>query len=106
DNVIIADYTKLDREWSLDELLHMTQAQRDQIEWRVAREIADALMERLPTNDAACKALLGTGQMLMKRLGWDHVLETKLIPLLRVLSAEASADRLGGERQQALVRQA
>lgn len=83
DNVIVADFTKLDREWSIDELLKMTQAQRDQVERRVAAEVADQLLERLPRDDRSRRALLETGQKLVKRLGWDQVLESRLIPMLR-----------------------
>jgi hypothetical protein len=83
DNVLVADYTTLDRRWRLEDLLSMSQAQRDPIERRVARGVADELMRRLPTDDASRRALLESGQTLVRKMGWDQVLESKLIPMLR-----------------------
>jgi hypothetical protein len=88
DNVLVADFTRLDAERSIDELLGMTQQQRDAIEAVEAARIATELMRRLPANDAGRKSLLEAGQALVKRLGWDHVLETKLVPMAeRVINA-------------------
>jgi glycosyltransferase involved in cell wall biosynthesis len=85
--VIVANFTHLDRQWSIDELLHMDQSQRDVIEQRVAAEVADQLMARLPFTDESRTALLESGQKLVDRLGWDQVLQSKLIPMLKRVMA-------------------
>lgn len=95
-NIIVADYIggELDHERSIEELLRMTQSERDAIEQRVAKEIADELLRRLPRDDAGRRVLLDNGQELVKRLGWDQVLEAKMIPMLRRVMAN-------GERNEA-----
>lgn len=87
DNVLVADFTRLDWEKSIEELLGMTQEFRDEIEKRVAAGVAYDLMRRLPATDAGRQALLESGQGLVQRLGWDHVLETRLIPMAERLLA-------------------
>jgi glycosyltransferase involved in cell wall biosynthesis len=92
-NVLVADFTRLDREWSIEALLNMQQPQRDEIERRIAREVADALVQRVPMDSAARKALLDSGQDLVRSLGWDQVLESKLIPMLRRVMADTEQRR-------------
>ncbi len=81
-NVIVADFTQLDRPRSIAELKAMTQAERDRIEEIVAVDIADDLMKRLPTTDAARQKLVESGQALVAKMGWDQVIETGLLPML------------------------
>lgn len=81
-NVIEADYTQLDQPMSIDELLVMGQRERDAIERRVAAEIADQLMQRLPFTDKDRAALIRSGQKLVARMGWDQVIEESLLPML------------------------
>jgi hypothetical protein len=81
-NVIIADYTRLDHDSSIDELKAMDQQRRDAIETRVSAEIADALMQRLPTTDKQREKLIVSGQKLVARMGWDQVVEESLAPML------------------------
>jgi hypothetical protein len=87
-NVIVADFTRLDRPRSIDELLEMTQSERDAMEWPVCCELAEEIMRRLPLDDATRDELLASGQRVVHKLGWDHVLEHKLFPMLaRVMEA-------------------
>ena len=92
DNVIVADFTRLQRDPSIDDLMNMTTAERDEIEKREAASVADQLFRRLPRNDADRKSLLESGQKLVKQLGWDAVLETKLIPMLTRVMKDADAE--------------
>jgi hypothetical protein len=90
-NVLVADYTRLDRDWPLAELLQMTQHDRDVIERRVARELADQLVQRLARTDRERIALLESGQKLVIQMGWDQVLAAKPLPMLqRVFAPERS----------------
>jgi hypothetical protein len=82
-NVLVADYTRLDRPRTTDELLYLGQAERDVIERRVADEIAAGLDRVLPRDDAGRNRLLQSGQALARHLGWDKVLEQHLIPMMR-----------------------
>ena len=94
DNVFIADYTKLDRTMSLEQMLQIGQTERDAIEQRVAAEIAEHLMLHLPRSAADRARLLRTGQSLIGGLGWDHVLREHMVPMIRRVVAEGEAPTL------------
>lgn len=82
-NVLVGDYTQLDREWSIPELLGMNPGDREAVEKRVSAHLAEELMRRLPRDDQSRRAMLDRGQDLIKRMDWDHILDAKLLPLLR-----------------------
>jgi glycosyltransferase involved in cell wall biosynthesis len=83
-NVITADFTQLDGlPGDIDSLKNMNQSDRDRVESQVSRHIAGQIMERLPWTDAQRRALLDEGQRLSHRMGWDHVIESGLLPMLR-----------------------
>jgi hypothetical protein len=89
DNVIVADYIALDHPRSIPELLGMWQFEREQIEKRVAADVAEQLMRRLPRSGAQRAALVARGQELVQHMGWDAVLEKRLIPMLnRIVDAK------------------
>ena len=83
DNVIVADFTRLGEDRSIDHLLNMDQAERDAIDHRVCAELAGEIMQRLPLTEERRWALLESGQAIVRDLGWDQVLENRLIPMLR-----------------------
>jgi len=87
-NVLTADYTRLPYPMEIDHLKSMTRDQRDEIERRVAGRVAADLLDRLPADDAARKALIESGQKLVKRMGWDQVIESHLLPLLERVVAD------------------
>ena len=92
-NVVVADFTKLPEDHPIDELLTMGQSWRDEIEQAVAAEVAATIMERLPWTDAQRAALIESGQVLVGKMGWDQVIEQKLVPVLKRVAA---AGRNGG----------
>ncbi|MEX0775676.1 MAG: hypothetical protein WD042_08160 [Phycisphaeraceae bacterium] len=81
-NVIVADYTRLDRPMSIAQLTAMTQLERDQVEQRVSQELAQELVRRLPTDDKGRTELLRAGQALVAKMGWDQVLAEGMLPML------------------------
>lgn len=93
-NVLIADYIELKADWHLGDLTAMTTLERDEIEDRVAGELARELYDRLPKNDAARKALLTVGQKLAKKMGWDTVVEAGMLPMLeRIMHRKLAGKR-------------
>lgn len=86
-NVIVADYTRLDRPMTIDELRAMTQAQRDRVEERVAAEVAAELHRRLPRSEADYRRLLESGRELAEQMGWERVIADDLLPVLRRIAA-------------------
>lgn len=86
-NVVVADFTQLDRPRTIDELMAMTQAERNAIEEAVSMDVAKQIMERLPWDDERRGKLLHAGQALVKRMGWDQVIEESLLPMLERIRA-------------------
>jgi len=82
-NVIIADFTQLDHPSTLQQLLSMTKDRRDAIEERVARDVAQQLIQHLPASAAQRRALIASGQKLAQQMGWDVTVRHSLLPLLR-----------------------
>ncbi|MAE62397.1 MAG: hypothetical protein CMJ49_13705 [Planctomycetaceae bacterium] len=92
DNVVVADYTALDHHLGEQEILDLSQSHRDDVESRVAAEIAHTLMSRIPRTDDARRKLITSGQQLVGRMGWDQVIDQELIPMLhRVIRDEQPA---------------
>ncbi|MCC5830692.1 MAG: hypothetical protein JJU36_14695 [Phycisphaeraceae bacterium] len=81
-NVICADYTRLDHERDIPELLAMTRQERDAIEETTSAQLADELWSRLPHTDRQREKLIESGQKLVRKMGWDQVIEESLVPML------------------------
>ena len=91
-NVLTADYTKLERRHTIDELKAMAREERDRIEAGEAKRIAAELVRRVGTDDAAMQRLIDGGQKLAADMGWDQVIERNLFPMLdRICRAPAYA---------------
>lgn len=82
ENVLTADFTRLDRPGSIDDVKGIGQAERDAIEDRESQRVALELARRLPRDDKARARLIEQGQTLVGKMGWDQVVETGLVPLL------------------------
>ena len=81
-NVIKADFTRLDEPHDLEQALNIGRDERDAIEQRVAVEVAEQIIQRLPWDDAARTRLLTSGHALVDGMGWDQVVEQQLLPML------------------------
>lgn len=91
-NVIVADFTHLDHDQSIDQLKSMGQEQRNHIEYTVAADVARQLMDRLPWTDEQRKTLIASGQALVAKMGWDQVIEESMLPMLeRIRSSVTTA---------------
>ena len=86
-NVLIADYTHLPAAVGLEQALALTQAQRDPLEASVSREVAQRLMPLIPLDDPARERLIHTGQRLLSQMGWDQIVDRRILPALRRIVA-------------------
>jgi len=82
-NVLQADFTRLEKPLTIEQLKAMTRTQRDQLEQHVATDLAPRLYRLLPGNDAQRGQLIVSGQQLASQMGWDQVFEQSLLPVLR-----------------------
>ena len=75
ENIIVADYTKLEEPlaWGIQRLLDMTPEEQAAQEARVARQLAQTLYERLPSDDHERGRLLESGRRLAEEMSWDRV---------------------------------
>lgn len=88
-NVVLADYLgAVRRSRSLKDDLAIGADERRAMERRQASRIADALLERLPGDEAAEAALIRSGHSLAQQMSWDAVVERYVFPA--ILTAAAS----------------
>lgn len=83
-NVIPADYIGSPRKpRALQDALAIGAAERREIETRVAEQIAEQLLKRLPSDDEEARRLLRVGGELAKQMSWDAVAERFVFPAVR-----------------------
>jgi hypothetical protein len=83
-NVIIADYTHLNYlSDSLEGLLAIGAAERDQIEAHNSWDIAAKLVGRLPRNDRDADEMIQRGYEIAVKMSWEVVVENYFLPGLQ-----------------------
>ncbi|MEE8169069.1 MAG: hypothetical protein V3T70_00845, partial [Phycisphaerae bacterium] len=83
-NVLIADYTALDRPVErVEDLLNLNDADRRRLEGATARDVANRLMKVLPRTPADRAVLLDRGHRIASRMSWDAVANSYILPVLR-----------------------
>jgi hypothetical protein len=90
-NVVVADYTSLTVPTlplamrngpDLRTSLSIGQVERDLVERQAARDVADAVAQRLPRTNAQKTALIDAGYMLAQQISWDVVAREMLLPAI------------------------
>ncbi len=83
-NVLLADFTRLDGGgWDIPRLLAMGKPQRDTVEQRVAREVAQELLRDFPRTPKQREELLARGQRIASQMGWDPVFRDRILPVFQ-----------------------
>lgn len=83
-NLMVADYTA--ERSSIAEAIGMTSAEREGVEWKCSRALADRLYAALPETDTELAALITTGQSVAAAMTWDQVCLRLFFPALQRLS--------------------
>jgi hypothetical protein len=91
-NVLEADFTRLEHRPTIEQLKAMTQTERDKIEHDVAIDLAHELWRRLPKDDKHRAKLVASGQALARKMGWDQVISSGLVPLLHRMLKKPSGN--------------
>lgn len=81
-NVLVADYTKLPEDMSLDDALSVGSRERDSLEEEEADRVADEILKRLPADHAAREEMVGRGYELARQMSWEVVCGEYLLPAL------------------------
>lgn len=80
-NVIVADYTELeDLPLRPEQLLGIGQPQRDRVEARVAAQVAEELVERLPRSPQEFEQFIERGYALAQKMSWEVVAREYVLP--------------------------
>jgi hypothetical protein len=88
-NFLIADYTADGEYADYEALLKIGRAERDQIEEKVAGEVADEILMLLPKSEQEVAAMIEAGWRISKNMSWDVVVSRHLWPALKkILSRE------------------
>jgi hypothetical protein len=86
DNIIVADYTKLDNQQSeldsLESILSISQSERDVIEAEVSREIAHMILDCLPTSQEQLQSRIQWGIEFAEKHNWDSICRKYFLPAL------------------------
>ena len=83
-NVLIADYTYVgDNHHNVEDVLRISQSQRDQVEQTICRELAQRIWDRLPKNEIQSQTLLETGSHLAGQMHWDTIIRNYLRPVFQ-----------------------
>ncbi|HZK82355.1 MAG TPA: hypothetical protein VFC46_14840, partial [Humisphaera sp.] len=80
-NAVIADYTDI-RGLGLrpEQLINIGQSERDRVEDRVAKVVAEQLIKRLPRTPRECEQAIDRGYALAQKMSWDAVATQFVIP--------------------------
>jgi glycogen synthase len=90
-NVVLANYIDgVRRPRTMRDALAIEQAERRDIERRVAEQVAEQILKRLPPGNAEREALLQSGYDLARKMSWDAVAERFVMPAIRRALAHRS----------------
>jgi len=67
--------------------LALGQAERREAELKVAEQLAEQILKRLPQTDEEADKLIRSGHDLARRMSWDAVAERFVFPALRRAAA-------------------
>lgn len=81
-NIIEGDFLEVPAGLSEAELMSLSLEQRNVIENREARRLAELIIERLPRDDEAMRRLIDAGYRLAQGMSWEHVVAEYFLPSL------------------------
>lgn len=84
-NLIIPDFSDLGeagKRMSLQDCLRMNQACREEVEYAVARKVAQQIAENLPKTPAEQERMITSGYELAHQMGWSQVASQYVLPAL------------------------
>jgi glycosyltransferase involved in cell wall biosynthesis len=95
-NVILADYIEgVVAPRSIKDALAIDEPQRRRVEHKLAAELAEVILKRLPQDEAAEQRLIRSGYELARRMSWDVVAERFVFPAVRRACARRRVIQLG-----------
>ena len=98
-NVIIADYTSLERHnfADIEDVLQIDRAVRDEIEHSVSERVAMQICSRLAKNESEIESMIESGYNLAKDMSWDVVVKKYLMKSLQKALPEGCSEYIGAE---------
>jgi hypothetical protein len=88
-NIIEGDFLQVSPDMSMEQLLALSTAQRDQVENAEAARLARLIVDSLPRSPQAIQALIADGYELANKMSWQTVVQDYFLPSLsRTISRE------------------
>jgi hypothetical protein len=81
-NVLVADYTRIEKDGGLHNVLSIGPKERDAVEEREANRLAGEILKLLPTDLKSREAFIRSGYDLARQMSWDVVCRDYLLPVL------------------------
>lgn len=81
-NVLVADYTRIEKDGGLHNVLAIGPKERDAVEEKEANRVAGEILKRLPADRKSREAFIRGGYELARRMSWDVVSRDYLLPVL------------------------
>lgn len=84
-NVIIPDYSDLGsagKDMTLEDCLRMSATTRQDVEWQIARKVAQQIIENLPKTPLEQERMVSTGYEMARQMGWSQVASNFVVPAL------------------------
>jgi glycosyltransferase involved in cell wall biosynthesis len=88
DNVIEANFLGLEGPKSLEDVLACGSGERDAVEDREAKRLADVIIERLPRDAETIQRRIESGTELASRMSWERVVTEYFLPSLDRVAEE------------------
>jgi hypothetical protein len=85
-NIIEANFTRLDEPRSIPSLLAMTISRREVVEAAESRRLAELLCQHLPRSGQAMAARIKSGFRLAGQMNWQNVMANYFLPSLESAS--------------------
>jgi hypothetical protein len=99
-NIVEGNFLSLPEGVALEDAMAIGQADRDGIEAREGKRLADLLVPLLPRDDKTLRARISDGYALAEKMNWEHVMAEFFLPsLLRTASNGHGNSDDAGARQ-------
>jgi hypothetical protein len=82
EHVVEGNFLELPRSMNIEQLKHLSTSDRDLVESREGRRLAEKIVQALPRNEQAIRRRIKQGWELASRMSWEQVMEQYFLPSL------------------------
>jgi glycosyltransferase involved in cell wall biosynthesis len=82
DNILVGDFLGVDENMPIEGLLQLDVTERDGIESREGKRLAEIIIDRLPRDEEDLRRRIRSGYELARRMSWERVVQDYFLPSL------------------------